>query len=352
MAKEKLGVGIVGLGNISDIHAQAIKHSEFGEIVAASSSSEEKLTKFKESYGGKGYTSYDDFLKDPDLDIVSICTPSGTHLDYGIKAANAGKHVVVEKPIEVTLERAGELIEACEKNNVRLSVIFQSRFTPDAIRMKEAIDNGELGDIFLVTANLKWYRGPDYFTSAPWRGTYKLDGGGAVINQSIHTIDLLQWFLGDVETITAFTGTLTHEGLEAEDNAVAALKFKSGALGNFTASTSSVPPQPRQIEVHGTKGTAILEDSNFRLVRSEEELNSDKLKEEAAGGADPLANLQYDAHRNQFNEIFKSILDGAENPIDGKEGVRALAFVRALYTSADTGKPVKLDELISQYITS
>src|SRR5690625_3963638 len=192
MAKEKLGVGIVGLGNISDIHAQAIKHSEFGEIVAASSSSEEKLTKFKESYGGKGYTSYDDLLKDPDLDIVSICTPSGTHLDYGIKAANAGRQVVVEKPPEVTLERAGELLEACEKNNVRLSVIFQSRFTPHAIRMKEAIDNGELGDIFLVSANLKWYRGPDYFTRAPRRGAYKLAGDGAVIIQTCTSHTQLQ----------------------------------------------------------------------------------------------------------------------------------------------------------------
>lgn len=351
MAKDNVDVGIAGLGNISDIHAQAILNSGHGRLAAAFSSSKEKLDKFCDLYQAEGYTSYQDFLKHPGLDVVSICTPSGTHLDFGKQAAEAGKHVMIEKPIEITLERAGDLIKSCRKNRIRLAVIYQSRFTDDAIRMKSDIRSGKLGDIFLVTATLKWFRNQDYYALNPWRGTLKLDGGGAVINQSIHTIDLLQWMLGDVHTLQSYKGTFTHEGIEGEDNAVAAYQFKSGVIGTFAASTSVVPAQPRQIEVHGTKGTALLKDSAYQLIRDGAEPENHPEKK-AAGGASPMANFQFDAHKNQFNEIFKAILNGEDPPVTGKESLQSLAFVHAIYESSRTGERVSVNDLIERHSLS
>lgn len=352
MAQKKFGVGIVGLGNISDIHAQAIINSEGGRVVAAYSSKEEKTKEFNKKYQATGYNSYDQFLKDPDLDIVSICTPSGTHLDFGKKAADAGKHVVIEKPIDVSLERAQKLIDASKSNGVKLAVIYQSRFTDDAIKMKEAIQNGDIGEPFMATASVKWFRDQEYYTGSPWRGTFKLDGGGAVINQSIHTIDLLQWMLGDLDSIQAYKGTFTHETIEAEDNAVAAFRFKSGLIGTFVASTSIVPPYPRRIEVHGSDGTALLDESTFQLLKTDEDLKNSAQTEDPAGAESPMANLQYDAHRNQFNNIYQAILNDTEPVVSGKDSLRSLAFVMGLYKSAESGTQVNIDELIQSTTVS
>lgn len=349
MANKKFGVGIVGLGNISDIHAQAINFSEKGRVAAAYSSSNEKIKKFSDKHQGKGYTDYKDFLDNPDIDVVSICTPSGTHLDFGIQAAEAGKHVVVEKPIEVSLERAGQLITSCRDNGVKLAVIYQSRFTDDAIKMKKAIDKGEIGDVFMASASVKWFRDEEYYTSAPWRGTLKLDGGGAVINQSIHTVDLLQWLLGDLDSIQAYKGTFTHETMEAEDNAVATFRFKSGLIGTFTASTSIVPPFPRRIEVHGTRGTAVLDETTFILLKTEDDLKIDAQGKDATGGASPLAHFQADPHKNQFNAIFDAIHNDSEPPVSGPDSLKSLAFVTGLYKAADDGRQVTVEELIKRH---
>lgn len=349
MADNNFGVGVVGLGNISTIHAQAINNSDRGRLVAAYSSSGDKIQDFRNTYQINGYTSYEDFLNDPDLDVVSICTPSGTHLDFGTKAAEAGKHLVVEKPIEVSLERAETLIESCQTNGVKLAVIYQSRFTEDAVKMKKAIEEGKIGDLFIAMAEVKWFRDQEYFKSAPWRGTLKLDGGGAVINQSIHTIDLLLWMLGDIDSIQAYKGTFTHEGIESEDNAVASFRFKSGVIGTFVASTSSVPPFPRKIEIHGTKGTALLDETTFRVLQKEEDLQRIGPTEDPAGAKDPMANLQYVAHKDQYTQIFEAILNDGDPPVSGTDSLKSLAFVAGLYKSAETGQPVSVEKLIKQY---
>lgn len=349
MSDSRLGVGIVGLGNISEIHAQAIENSKQGNVVAAYSSSEEKGQDFGDKYKARSYTSYEEFLSNPDLDVVSICTPSGTHLDFGKTAAEAGKHVVVEKPIEVTLERGNSLIESCETNGVKLAIIYQSRFTKDAIEMKQTIDQGDIGELFMASATVKWFRDQKYFKNAPWRGTLKLDGGGAVINQSIHTIDLLQWMLGDLDSIQAYKDTLTHEGIEGEDNAAAAFRFKSGVMGTFIASTSMVPPHPRKIEIHGTKGTALLDETTFRILRTEEDLDTSGQTKDPAGAKSPMANLQYTAHMDQFDQIFEAIRNNEEPPVSGPDSMKSLAFVAGLYKSAETGQLVSLDGLIEEY---
>lgn len=349
MSDATLGVGIVGLGNIADVHAEAIKRGGTGRVVAATSSSEEKLERFNEEYGARGYTSYEEMLEDPEVDVVSVCTPSGTHLDFGKTAAEAGKHVVVEKPIEVSLERAASLIQSCEANGVKLAVIYQSRFSEAAMDMKAAIDGGDIGELFMATASVKWFRDDEYYEEGGWRGTLELDGGGAVINQSIHTIDLLLWMLGDVDTIQAYKGTFTHN-IEAEDNAVATFRLASGALGTFVASTSIVPPQPRKIEVHGSEGTALLDESSFHLFKTEEDLRSDGEVEEAQGGASPMAHFKFGPHRDQFTAIFEAIQSGGEPPVTGADSLRSLAFVAGLYRSAETGQPVSVEELIEHHL--
>lgn len=345
MSESPIRVGLVGLGNISSIHAEAVKKSRLGSLVAAASSRKEKREAFADTWSLRGFESFEAMLEHDDVDLVSICTPSGTHLDYGEKAAKAGKHVVIEKPIEVTLKRAGRLLDVCRENGVQLAVIYQSRFMKPIRQMKEAIDSGRIGTPFMATASVKWYRSDDYYREAPWRGTLDLDGGGAVINQSIHTIDLLQWMMGEVTTIQAKTGTFTHAGIEGEDNAVAALEFASGAIGTFVASTSVRPAQPRKIEIHGTDGTARLIDNEFSLIRpgDDEDQGEDG---KATGGESPLANFAFEPHRDQFDEIFEAIRNGTRPPVSGPESLDSLSFVEAIYRSSAEKRPISPADLI------
>jgi len=259
MDSKKPGIGIVGCGNISDTHADAVSEMNTCDLVAACTRNPQSLDSFCNKYFITPYQSYDEFLADPALDIVTICTPSGTHLDYGKKAAEAGKHVIVEKPIEISLKRGVKLIEACRKNNVKLAVIYQNRFKDSIINLKKILDEDGIGKAFMVNATVKWFRDQQYYSTSGWRGTFSLDGGGAVINQSIHTIDLLQWLLGDMESISAFTTNSSHDNIEAEDNAVAVMQFKNGAIGVFQASTAIVPSQERTIEINGVNGTLFAE---------------------------------------------------------------------------------------------
>ncbi len=351
MSHNKYKVGIVGCGTISGTHADAINNSKNGTLNSAFSRSADKLGKFCERHSAKGFSDYTEFLSQNDLDVVSICTPSGTHLDFGVQAAEAGKHVIVEKPIEVNLERARQLIESCRKNNVRLAVIYQSRFMKDVIRMKKTVDEGGIGKPFMVSASVKWFRDQDYYSQAPWRGTRKLDGGGAVINQSIHTVDLVHWLTGGVETIYALKGTFTHEGIEGEDNAVACMKFINGAIGVFEASTSIDPPQNRRIEIYGTQGTAQLEGDRFRLLSTGKDSPEEQKESEgagAAGAASPLSGLSFDNHRLQYEHILDAIDSNSETVVSGEESLKSLAIVQALYASAESNKPVNVEEFAKQ----
>lgn len=345
MSSSSIRVGLVGLGNISSIHAEAVQNSQFGSLTAAASSNAEKREAFASKWDVTPFDSYDAMLESDEVDLVSICTPSGTHLDYGEKAAKAGKHVVIEKPIEVTLKRAQRLLDICSEEGVQLAVIYQSRFMKPILEMKQAIENGSIGRPFMATASVKWYRSDEYYREAPWRGTLKLDGGGAVINQSIHTIDLLQWILGDVTRIQAKTGTFTHDGIEGEDNAVAALEFASGAIGTFVASTSIRPAQPRRIEIHGTEGTARLVDNDVSILRPGED-ESESGDGKATGGESPLANFAYEPHRDQFDQIFQAIQNGTRPPVSGPESLDSLSFVEAIYRSSQEGRAISPADLI------
>ena len=326
--------GIAGLGNIAATHARAINGLSRAEVAAACSRSEKNRNEFSRQFEVPVYADYQEFLNHTNLDAVAICTPSGTHLEYGKLAAEAGKHVVVEKPIEVTVKRGKELIECCKQNGVKLAVIYQNRFNDGAAQMKQSLDDGILGDPVLVRAAVKWFRDEEYYSKSGWRGTLEMDGGGAVINQSIHTIDLLLWMLGDVSSVSAYTATITHPGIEAEDNAVAVLKFKNGALGVFEASTSIVPGQPRIIEINGTKATALLEGEHFTIRRSEDDDQINEQENSITGAESPLSGMTDHPHKKQYEQIVDAIIRDTEPVVSGEESLRSLALTEAIYQSA------------------
>lgn len=347
----KLKIGIVGVGNIADIHAQALNESSNAELASVYSRNENNVRNFGEKYNISWYTDWESFISDKNLDVVSICSPNGTHLDYGKKAAEAKKHVVVEKPIEVTIKRAQQLIDACEKNDVKLAVIYQSRFLDSISDLKKQFDQNKLGKLFMGDAYIKWFRSQEYYDSGAWRGTIALDGGGVLINQAIHTVDLLQWLMGDVETIFAQTGTFTHE-LEGEDNAVAVLRFKNGAIGVIEASTSVQPAQPRRIEIHGENGSAIIngDDVEISIVsESEEKDNTTDENVHSAGASSPFSGFSIEPHKDQFEAIAEAIKNNETPPVSGKNSIKSLAIVLAIYESSKTSVNINLEEFIHNF---
>lgn len=339
MSGKIIHFGVVGLGNIASTHARAINGHDNARISTACSRSEENRKHFGKEFDVPLYSDYSDMLVHDKLDAVTICTPSGSHLDYAKKAAEAGKHVVIEKPIEIIVERGREIIECCKQNGVKLAVIYQNRFSDGAMQMRRELRSGKIGSLVMARASVKWYRDQDYYTHSLWRGTLKLDGGGAVINQAIHTLDLLIWMMGDVEAVSAFKATLTHPGIEAEDNAVAILKFTSGALCVFEASTSIQPPQPRRIEINGTSGTMILEDDRFIEISNGNE-QEPKTEVDGVGAADPMAGIVTDHHSRQYEKIIDAILNDKSPVVSGEESLKSLAVVEAIYRSDAVGRTV------------
>ena len=344
---EKLRIGVVGCGTIADIHAQALRASGSADLHSFFSRSEENVRRCEERHDAPGFTDWDLFIGDPDLDAVSVCTPSGTHADYGVRAAAAGKHVIVEKPVEVTLERARTLIDTCREQGVKLAVIFQNRFIPAIKELKEKLAGGIIGDIFWGEGMIKWYRGQQYYDQGVWRGTFRLDGGGALINQGIHTIDLLQWFMGEVETVFGQTGIFAHSNIEGEDTGVAVLRFRNGAVGIIGGATSIQPPQPRKIELHGTKGTAKITDNDVEIVDAAgNPLQKSEKTTTPTGASSPLAGFSPEPHRDQFTAIAEAIRQGDDPPLSGEESMRSLAVVQAVYASDRTGLPVQMKDFL------
>lgn len=337
---KKLKYAIVGWGSISDIHAQALIEAENSVLTAVYTSSIEKKEQITEKYDVQVFNDYKELLK-TDIDVVSICTPSGTHLEFGKLAAEAGKHVVVEKPIEVSIEKGKKLIEICKDNRVKLGLIFQNRYLKSVIKIKSIIDEGLLGKIFHVSAYIKWFRTQDYYNSGNWRGTFNLDGGGATMNQAIHTVDLLLHLIGDVEKVAALTGTFTHVGIEVEDSSVAVLKFKNGAIGTIEASTAIQPAQPRCIEIHGEKGTIILEGDEEKIKIEGYENNNTPQKSDSSTNS-PFAGFKIYPHKNQFEAISNSIINNYEIAVNGEESLKSLALVKSIYESDRIGQFVKI----------
>jgi predicted dehydrogenase len=336
---DTFGVGIVGAGAIGAVHAEVLDELKDARLVAVTSAGEATGRKLAERHRAKWHAELEGLLLRPDVDVVLICTPSGLHPDQAVAAARAGKHVITEKPMAITLEGADQMIQACQEADVTLSVIFQYRFNRDAVRLKRAVEAGFFGSPVLGNAFVHWHRTQEYYEKGHWRGTWALDGGGALMNQSIHAVDLLQWILGPLESVCGYAETLSHN-MEAEDTATAALRFADGALGTIQGTTSAHKDLPIRIEVKGTAGSATLEGPRLTFWqpgREEEIFSTRDLESLPESQADePLGA----AHRRQLKEIFAALREGREPPIPGEEARKAVEIVLGIYRSTTSGKRV------------
>ncbi len=345
-----LGFGIVGCGMIANFHAEAVKRIRGTKMVACFDTVPASADRFAGANSGvKPYYKLEDMLKDPAVDIVTICTPSGVHMDPAVKAANAGKHVVVEKPMEITLARCDAILNACKKNKVQLCPIFPSRFSPANIAVKDAIDEGRFGKLTLGDTYVKWWRTQQYYDQGGWRGTWALDGGGAYMNQAIHNVDLLYWFMGDVAEVTGVTSLVAHERIEVEDVGVATMKFKNGAVGVIEATTAAWPGLLKKTEIHGTEGSVIVEQDDILMWQFAKPKAKDKTilekftkKVGGTGGASDPKAISYVGHMEQLKDFVKAIQAGKTPRVTGDEGRKAVEIILAIYQSCWTGKKAVL----------
>jgi predicted dehydrogenase len=344
-----VGFGIIGCGLISKFHARAIQSIPGAQLVGCVSRRQESAASFANEFGGTPCSSLEELLGLPQLDAVAVCTPSGEHLNGILAAARAGKHVVVEKPLEITPERCDEAISACAQAGVHLAVAFQSRFHQAAIELKNAIEGRRFGVFCLADAYVKWYRTQRYYDGGAWRGTWDLDGGGALMNQAIHSVDLLLWLMGDVYEVFGYSATRAHERIEVEDTAVGVLRFQNGAIGVIEATTAAFPGTLKRIEISGSHGQAVLEEEDLKVWQFAEELPRDtEIRQEFAhktstgGGASDPAAIGFHGHAALYRDLMDAIQTGRSPLIDGQEGRRSVALICALYESARQGVPVRL----------
>jgi predicted dehydrogenase len=350
-SSQLLGAVIVGCGMIARFHARALAEVPGTRLMGLVSRSQASARKMADELGGglDLYTDLSAILARPDVHLIIITTPSGAHLDPAVAAAAAGKHVVVEKPLEITSARCDAIIAACDRAGVQLCTIFPSRFGDANAALKAAVVAGRFGRLTLGETTCKWWRSQAYYDEGGWKGTKALDGGGALMNQAIHNVDLLQWLMGPVTHISGFTAMLAHERIEVEDTAVACLRFANGALGVIQATTSVYPGLPKTIAVHGDRGTVVIEQDDVLRWDFQPETAEDRsIKERfaqktgASGGSSNPAAISHQGHARQLADFVRAIREGGKPLVDGREGRKAVAIIEAIYESARTGRTVAL----------
>jgi predicted dehydrogenase len=343
----KLGFGFIGAGAIAHFHAKAVAASNGGQGIGVVSRSRATAEKFAAEHG-LGFASDDveALLKQPGLDAVCITTPSALHLEPALAAIRAGKHLMIEKPLDATVEGTDHILHEAGKHGVRVGSIFQARFGDPARQVKAAIDAGRFGRMVLASCYVKWNRTTEYYTG--WKGKLSEDGGGVIINQAIHGVDLLQWFAGMPVEVFAWSTQRVHK-IESEDTCVAALKFGSGAFGTIEGTTATWPGWSRRIEICGENGSVVMEDDDitrwdFRVAQPEDE-KIRGLRESAAMGSGAAApmNIKIEGHLRQIQDFIDGINGQRPFFIEGSEARKAVALVRAIYDSAATGRPLRPD---------
>jgi UDP-N-acetyl-2-amino-2-deoxyglucuronate dehydrogenase len=349
LKEREFGFGIIGAGTISEMHALAIKTIPNAKLYGVYSINKNKSTAFADKHHCSVYNSLEALLSVSEIAIVCICTPSGIHLEPALKCIEAGRHCVIEKPLEINLEKCDKIIEAADKAGIKTAVIFPSRFYEASQQVKKAVDGKRFGDLVMGSAYVKWSRSGSYYQSAAWRGTWELDGGGALMNQGIHSVDLLQWYMGDVEAVQAVTANRKHKKIEVEDTIVTTLEFANGAVGTIECSTAVFPGALKRIELMGTSGTAILEETNLIKWQFEKEtaedaliIKSTSLAKGVQGGVSHPADISFLGHQKQLEDMVYAIETGKKPLVDAFEGRKSVSIVRAIYESARTGKKVKL----------
>jgi predicted dehydrogenase len=338
-----INFGILGAGNISDTHLRAVQAVPGAAVSAVWGTSKEKAAKLAETAGAAPYDDLDRFLSHKPMDAVAIGTPSGVHAQEAIAAVRKGLHVLVEKPVDITTDRIDTLIEEADRAGVKVGVFFQDRLKPDVVRLKRYVETGAIGKPVLADGRVKWYRPPEYYSNSRWRGTWALDGGGAVMNQAIHTVDVLQWLMGPVARISARTAALVHD-IEVEDTAVAILEFANGALGVFEATTSVYPGYPRRVEITGSEGTVTLEGDTLIGVDLRSGPPAAEVKEstQTVASYSPVV-ADASAHQRVVEDFVEAIRTNRDPVCSARAGRVSVAIVQAMYASAkDGGKPYVL----------
>jgi len=335
---------------IGEFHGQAIETLANARLVAVCDSVEAKAAAFAKRHGCKAYTDLADLLADEAVDVVTVATPSGAHAEPAIAAAQAGKHAIVEKPLEITLDRIDRMIEAHDKAGTTLGGVFNGRFSVAAQRIRGAVEAGRFGRLTFGMAYGPWWRDQAYYDEGGWKGTKQWDGGGALMNQGIHTVDLLQWMMGPVASVRACAATLAHVRIEVEDTVAATVEFASGALGTIAFATSMWPGHFRLLEIGGDRGTAAMTDEKLLFWRfAEETPEDDKIRREllelptvSAGASSPSAGMTAELHRANFAEFLEAVEQRRPPLVSGPEARKAVEIVLAVYESARTGRPVAL----------
>jgi predicted dehydrogenase len=356
--------GIVGCGSVGPTHAGALLRIDDAELIAVADILPERANAVAKKVGiGRVYHSDVELIADPDIDVVCFATPSGMHAEHAIRAMRAGKHVIVEKPMEISLDACDRMIAVQRETGLKLSIISQHRFDAASVMVKEAIDSGKLGKLILATASVKWWRKQEYYDSGDWRGTWALDGGGSLINQGVHTVDVLQWLVGGVSSVFGHTLTGAHERIEVEDIAVAALTFNCGAVGTLTASTAAFPGQPVRIDIYGTEGSAVIVGDRLKSMTlkngqtfAAEQAAHDavsvaqggtaSVKDEATQKASAKDQRPGwgDAHRAQIMDFMRAIREDGTPLIDGPAARKPVEVVLGIYRSSRTGQLVRIGQ--------
>ncbi len=335
--------GIIGVGMVAHFHARAIQAMTGGNLYAVYARKSSHGVEFAEKFGCKAYDDLGYMLAGDEIDIVTIATPSGTHLEMAMIAAMYRKHIVCEKPLEVDTEGIDLMIAACAKEGIVLAGIFNRRFNPAVAALKRAIEEGRFGRLTLCDANIKWYRTQEYYDSSDWRGTWAFDGGGALMNQSIHTIDLLLYFVGPVKRLSATTACLTHTNIDVEDTAAVVLEFENGARGTIQGATScwSSTGHPAEIQICGSEGSVFLTDDRFRVWDfkhprpEDEDIRATLMQntEKGLGANDPSA-IDFLGHQRNFEDVVQAIEQNRPPLITGEEARKSVALINAIYKSA------------------
>ena len=338
-AARSIGFGLVGTGSIADFHAWAMAQVDGANLRAVYSRDPAKAEAFAAKHGTKAEPSLAALLARPDVAVICVTTPSGAHEEVAVAALQAGKHVLCEKPLEISTERIDRMIAAAQQNGRWLGAVLPARFGDGARALKSAVEQERFGRLTLCSAYVKWWRTEEYYRSGKWRGSWALDGGGALMNQGIHAVDLLQWLAGLPVQVSAFAATLGHK-IEVEDTLTASLRFEHGALGTIECATSCAPGAPRRIELCGTKGSAVLEDDRVIRWKFSETLPHDEalrqgqsLKPENSGAADPRA-IGVEGHQRVIADMVDAVCANRAPRIDGLEGRKAVALIESIYAAA------------------
>jgi UDP-N-acetyl-2-amino-2-deoxyglucuronate dehydrogenase len=339
--KKDFRIAIVGCGRIASNHVEAIKLIDGLSIAGACDSNEERAKALAEPLGIPAYTSYEKMLADVECDVVAIATPSGLHPVQGVLAARAGKHVVTEKPMAISLKGADDLVKACDDAGVHLFVVKQNRLNAPIQRLKQAVDKGRFGRLYLANCTVRWSRPQEYYDQAPWRGTWEFDGG-AFMNQASHYVDLIQWIVGPVEGVMARTATLARK-IETEDTGVAILRFRSGALGVIEVTMLTYPKNMEgSITLLGEKGSVKIGGTAVNKVERWEFEDSEPDDAVVRTMDNNPPNVYGYGHEGYYRNVLAVLRGDAKPDTDGRAGRKSLELILGIYESAKTGCEVPL----------